>query len=189
MSDDNAQQEPSMEDILASIRRILSEDEQEEQNAAEAAPPPPPPPVEEPEEEVLPIPEVEEEDLLELADQDIEPEDDLEELLLEPEPEPEEDVLELGPDMQVEPEPQMDTSDLIGVSTAAASTAALSELSNALARDRGVGVGRAGITLEEIVRDSLRPYLKEWLDHNLPYLIERLVKAEIEKMVNRAERR
>lgn len=134
---------------------------------------------------MLPIPEVEEEDLLELADQDMEPEDDLEDIPLEPE----EDILELGADMLVEPEPQMDTSDLIGMSTAAASTAALSELSNALARDRGVGVGRAGITLEEIVRDSLRPYLKEWLDHNLPYLIERLVKAEIEKMVNRAERR
>jgi hypothetical protein len=138
------------------------------------------------------VPEVEEEDLLELADQDIEEEDDLLELPEPepepiPEPEPEEDVLELGPEMQVDPVP-MDNSDLVGASTMAASTAALSELSRAIARDRGVGVGRAGVTLEDIVRDSLKPLLREWLDQNLPYLIERLVKAEIEKMVNRAER-
>ncbi|MEQ9325963.1 MAG: DUF2497 domain-containing protein [Rhodospirillales bacterium] len=136
---------------------------------------------------MLPIPDVEEEDLLELADQDIEEDDDLFELP-EPEPEPEEEeILELGPEMQVDPAP-MDNSDLIGSSTMAASTAALSELSRAIARDRGVGVGRAGVTLEDIVRDSLKPLLREWLDQNLPYLIERLVKAEIEKMVNRAER-
>lgn len=134
---------------------------------------------------MLPIPDVDEEDLLELADQDIEEEEDLLEL---PEPEPEEeDILELGPEMQVEPAP-MDNSDLIGSASMAASTAALSELSRAIARDRGVGVGRAGVTLEDIVRDSLKPLLREWLDQNLPYLIERLVKAEIEKMVNRAER-
>ncbi|MEK9844439.1 DUF2497 domain-containing protein, partial [Thalassospira sp.] len=29
--------------------------------------------------------------------------------------------------------------------------------------------------------------LKEWLDENLPYMIERLVKKEIERIVNRAE--
>jgi len=34
----------------------------------------------------------------------------------------------------------------------------------------------------------LRPLLKEWLDRNLPYLIERLVKKEIDRMVNRAEK-
>ena len=33
----------------------------------------------------------------------------------------------------------------------------------------------------------MRPLLREWLDRNLPYLIERLVKKEIDKMVNRAE--
>ena len=34
----------------------------------------------------------------------------------------------------------------------------------------------------------LRPLLKEWLDRNLPYLIERLVRKEIDAMINRAER-
>ncbi|MBT4219911.1 MAG: DUF2497 domain-containing protein, partial [Rhodospirillaceae bacterium] len=38
-----------------------------------------------------------------------------------------------------------------------------------------------------MVREMLRPLLREWLDRNLPYLIERLVKREIDKMVNRAD--
>ena len=37
MSDQNSQQEPSMEEILASIRRIISEDVDEEGSAAEKA--------------------------------------------------------------------------------------------------------------------------------------------------------
>ncbi len=44
------------------------------------------------------------------------------------------------------------------------------------------------MTLESMVREMLRPLLKQWLDRNLPYLIERLVKREIDLMVNRAER-
>ena len=66
MSDQNAQQEPSMEEILASIRRIISEDGEEETAAApeEAAEE-----VEVPEALAEPEPEVEEEeDVLELTD-------------------------------------------------------------------------------------------------------------------------
>ena len=92
MSDDKAQQEPSMEDILASIRRILSEDEAEEQVKApmpepepEPPPPPPPPP---------PL-----------------PQDDIDALFARAAPEPEplilsepeyEDILELNDDMVME---------------------------------------------------------------------------------------
>lgn len=36
--------------------------------------------------------------------------------------------------------------------------------------------------LNEIVRDMLRPMLKGWLDDNLPVLVERLVRAEIERV-------
>ena len=39
-----------------------------------------------------------------------------------------------------------------------------------------------------LIREILRPILREWLDQNLPYLIERLVKKEIDHMVNKAER-
>jgi cell pole-organizing protein PopZ len=37
-------------------------------------------------------------------------------------------------------------------------------------------------TLEDIVREMLRPMLKTWLDDNLPGLVERLVRAEIERV-------
>jgi cell pole-organizing protein PopZ len=35
------------------------------------------------------------------------------------------------------------------------------------------------------VREEIRPILKDWLDHHLPPLVERLVRAEIERVVNR----
>ena len=37
-------------------------------------------------------------------------------------------------------------------------------------------------TLEDIVQDMLRPMLKSWLDENLPVVVERLVRAEIERV-------
>ena len=37
-------------------------------------------------------------------------------------------------------------------------------------------------TLEDLVREMLRPMLKSWLDENLPSLVERLVRAEIERV-------
>ena len=39
-----------------------------------------------------------------------------------------------------------------------------------------------GRTIEDLVRDMLRPMLKTWLDDNLPGLVERLVRAEIERV-------
>ena len=56
------------------------------------------------------------------------------------------------------------------------------------ARERGLGLGNGGLTLEDITREILRTLIKDWLDQNLPYMIERIVKKEIEKMVNRAEK-
>jgi cell pole-organizing protein PopZ len=47
-------------------------------------------------------------------------------------------------------------------------------------------VHRGGPTIEDLVREELRPVLKEWLDNHLPPLVERLVRAEIERVVNRA---
>lgn len=37
-------------------------------------------------------------------------------------------------------------------------------------------------TLEDLVRDMMRPMLKEWLDENLPGLVERMVRTEIERV-------
>jgi cell pole-organizing protein PopZ len=43
-----------------------------------------------------------------------------------------------------------------------------------------------GPTLEDMVREEIRPLLKAWLDENLPPVVERLVRAEIERVVGRA---
>jgi uncharacterized protein len=37
-------------------------------------------------------------------------------------------------------------------------------------------------TLEDVVRETLRPMLKSWLDENLPDVVERMVQAEIERV-------
>jgi uncharacterized protein len=42
-------------------------------------------------------------------------------------------------------------------------------------------------TFEDVVKDMLRPMLKTWLDENLPPLVERLIQAEIER-ITRARR-
>ena len=53
-------------------------------------------------------------------------------------------------------------------------------------QDAAIAIG-GGRTLEELVRTSLAPELKGWLDENLPDLVERIVREEIRKMVRRAE--
>ena len=93
-----------------------------------------------------------------------------------------EDVLELTEAMVSSPQTVVSTP------TAQLSTDVLSELARAILDRRDLSVGGDNATLEGIVREILRPILREWLDRNLPYLIERLVKKEIDYMINRAER-
>jgi hypothetical protein len=156
-----------MEDILASIRRILNEDEQ----AAPPAPSPPPP-----------------------AD---EPLDLTREMLVggppaapppapgpappEPEPEPKPEPLAAEP-----PAPTPSVDALLAPAVAAAASASLGHLLRAVAAERGSAVRAGGPTIEDVVREELRPLLKEWLDRHLPAVVERLVRAEIERVVGRA---
>jgi cell pole-organizing protein PopZ len=42
---------------------------------------------------------------------------------------------------------------------------------------------RSGATVEDLVVEALRPMLKEWLDGNLPQMVERLVDREIKRIV------
>lgn len=90
------------------------------------------------------------------------------------------DVLDLTPEMRTGP--------VLSSPTSAASSDALAQLAKAILDRRDIAIGSRDVTLESMVREMLRPLLKEWLDRNLPYLIERLVKKEIDLMVNRAER-
>jgi hypothetical protein len=55
-----------------------------------------------------------------------------------------------------------------------------------LAAERASQVHRGGPTIEDLVREEIRPILKDWLDNHLPPLVERLVRAEIERVVGRA---
>jgi cell pole-organizing protein PopZ len=61
----------------------------------------------------------------------------------------------------------------------AATTAAVDSAFNTLAQTVLVQNGR---TLEDLVRELLRPMLKIWLDDNLPTMVERLVRAEIDRI-------
>ena len=50
-------------------------------------------------------------------------------------------------------------------------------------------LGNADRTLEDIVRELLRPMLKDWLDDHLPPMVERLVQDEIARLVSEAQGR
>ncbi len=77
---------------------------------------------------------------------------------------------------------------LVSDPVASASGASIAQLAHAVARERAVHLGNHGVTLEQLVRDILNPILKHWLDTNLPYMVERIVKQEIERIVTRSDR-
>jgi cell pole-organizing protein PopZ len=60
-----------------------------------------------------------------------------------------------------------------------ATSAAVDSAFNSLAHTVLVQNAR---TLEDLVREMLRPMLKSWLDDNLPGMVERIVRAEIERV-------
>ena len=100
-----------------------------------------------------------------------------------------EDILQLTEQMIAQPAPNVGAGEaIVSPGVTVNSTDALQELAKALLNKRDIGIGNRDMTLEGLVRELLRPLLKEWMDQNLPYLIERLVKKEIDHMVNRAER-
>jgi cell pole-organizing protein PopZ len=87
---------------------------------------------------------------------------------------------------QQEPRDQTELTDLVAPEAAAAAAVSVGGLMRALAAGRATQVYSGGPTLEDLVRSELRPLLKEWLDANLPPVVERLVRAEIERVVGRA---
>jgi cell pole-organizing protein PopZ len=180
-------QEPSMEDILASIRRILSEDSGHSQEAGPAGPS-----AEDTDVAAVLSPEAQtelerasEESVMNgaedpsIADRDAEAST---RRPAKPSAAAQEDVLLLSPEMRAA------GRTLVSQQAAENSTDVLSQLARAILDRRDIVVATRDVTLESMVREMLRPLLREWLDRNLPYLIERLVKKEIDLMINRAER-
>jgi cell pole-organizing protein PopZ len=182
MSEAKGQHEPSMEEILASIRRIIAEDG--DGGAQPAAAPEPPRPQQRPD-EVLELTEVvdDEGSVMSLGAKQSAPEP--------PPPPPAPDPLERMERMEREPPRRDDDERLVSESTAAASVAALSQLMGA-GRERlpqDLALGGVGRTLEDMVRELLRPLLKSWLDEHLTPLVERLVREEISRLVREVQGR
>ena len=76
---------------------------------------------------------------------------------------------------------------LVSESSAAVTTAALAKLASAADhKPSGTQLWVGARTIEQVVEDLMRPMLKEWLDQNLPTLVERLVEKELARMARRA---
>jgi cell pole-organizing protein PopZ len=187
-------QEPSMEEILASIRRIIADDQDGGkaapsatlQQPARAAPQPPAAPARR-EEEVLDLAEVatpvgrrgpsldldqDDIDYREAREMDfdaLEAEDDPG-MGAAPEP-PSQPRFE--PESQPQPQPFHER--LISTSTDSTVTGSFNMLAHTV-------LTQNARTLEDLVKEMLKPMLKTWLDDNLPTLVERLVRAEIERV-------
>ncbi len=125
---------PSMEAILASIKRVIG------QAPTEPSPPPGAPPAAVPEEE---------------------------------------DVLELGTPL-VPPVGAAPAAPLVSDATRAAGARAMAALATL-----SIDPAAAPHTLDGLVRELLRPMLKDWLDANLPELVERVVAREVARLVGR----
>ncbi len=173
-----------MEEILASIRRIIADDQAKPEEAPAPAPRAAPP---------LP----ENDDVLDLAE--------VAEPVRKPPPKPEPveeamdfdsidfDALEVEPEPPAPPppppspprrapepppaafEPEEPAPRLTSQTTDASVNQAFSLLAHTV-------MSQNARTLEDLVKDMLRPMLKAWLDDNLPVMVERMVRAEIERV-------
>ena len=132
--------EPSMEDILASIKRVIAE----EKEIRTVIPPPSP----EPEEEVV-----------------------------------ENEILELDETMEAPGAPPIDLGPpLLEEDAADTSRQRLEELASVAAAAPPAPTVNP---LEELLREMLRPILKQWLDEHLPAIVDEHVKREIHRITGR----
>ena len=76
---------------------------------------------------------------------------------------------------------------LLAPDRAAAAASSVGALLRSISQERGSQVHRGGPTIEDLVREEVRPLLKEWLDQHLPPMVERLVRQEIERVTGRAQ--
>ncbi|MBS0559070.1 MAG: DUF2497 domain-containing protein [Proteobacteria bacterium] len=199
-ADPNA--DPSMEDILASIRRILSEDEAQNAppagqddgvlqldqammvpgskpspppaSAAPAAPSPAAAPSAAPPFAAAPPPPPPQAAMPAAAPPPAEP---------FPLPMQEKRAVEPTPAAPAAP---ASAEALVAPEAATAAAGLVGNLVRTLSAERTTRVNAGGPTIEDLVRQEIRPLLKEWLDTHLPPLVERLVRAEIERVVGRA---
>jgi uncharacterized protein len=221
MSQPAKAQEPSMEEILASIRRIIADDDPSK-IAARAAEPPPaapkpvPPVVAAPRLAPPPAPSprvapnaaaATKQDEIDAVLAEIEPEVPKP---VPPKPAPAAaapsppEVLDLTEAMAATTFRKIDgASDIVfaeraaetaeparpapmaaspGTENGLVSAATRAAVDNAFNSLANTVLGNNARTLEDLVKEMLRPMLKTWLDDNLPGLVERIVRAEIERV-------
>ena len=163
-----------MEEILASIRRIIAEDG--EQPVAAAPGPAAAPPA-----AARPEPVAKGEEILELTEVVVEEQS----ATNPPAPAP------AHPESP--PVPAGDPGRLVSDAAVAASLAALSQIQQIGSRNEkrmsDIPLGEGQRTIEVMVREMLRPLLNEWLDSNLPHLVERVVQEEVSRLVRDVQRR
>jgi uncharacterized protein len=188
--------EPSMEEILASIRKIIADDSL---GTKKDEPPPPPAPAVAP--AAIEEPEPDDSDVLDLADVATVAEQSDDVLIGTAE-----DVSDMSFDeMPGMPEPVMVDVDIPAAPmpvpvmvtpppAAPLSTPAAMEshilssetgglVANAFAAlSRNAAMPAPGRSIEDVMVELLRPMLRDWMDSHLPGIVERLVKAEIERV-------
>lgn len=210
MSD--TEQEPSMEEILASIRRIISDDDKEMEAATQQNEGAPevkdelveeevgaiPEPESEPEPEPEPAPELsaeaidddDDDDILDLTDMEAPDPEPLfeEQAYKEVEPEPVAPPVSPSPPPPSAPTPP--AANLVSPPQAGEASGSFERLTEKLNEDYSeLPIGNGAVTLEGLTRELVRPMLKEWLDQHLPMTVERLVREEIERLVMQSQRR
>lgn len=164
-------QEPTMEEILASIRRIISEDEAPADAAAPVVEPEAEPEIQQAVPAFTPLSEEDEDDgVLELTEK-VETVGDLDVYT------PPAAVEEAEPPPPPAPEATPEVGEgLVGAVAATAAASAFGQLSAA------IQMPADGRTLEDVVRELLRPLLKQWLDDNLPAIVQSTVDKEVERI-------
>ena len=206
MSD--TEQEPSMEEILASIRRIISDDDKEKEAVAkeedeasevkdelveeEEGPMPEPEPAPEPAPVVQEANDDDDDDILDLTDMEAsDPEPLFEEQAYKPaEPEPEPVEPPATPTTPPPATSTQPTASLVSPPQAGEARVSFERLTEKLNEDYSeLPIGNGAVTLEGLTRELVRPMLKEWLDQHLPMTVERLVREEIERLVLQSQRR
>jgi uncharacterized protein len=160
MSDPQRQDAHSMEEILASIRRIIAED-----NAVSAP--------------------SGDQDILELTDK-VEADGTVVTLASRLPPRDNRAEPARAAPITVEPAAALGSEKLISEAASAASIAALSQLAKELPRKPAVAP-KNDAAFEDATRELLKPLLKSWLDTHLPAIIERLVREEIARLGSEAK--
>ena len=185
MPDAKPRSEPSMEEIIASISRVITEDKHAGQRTADVRVG-----------AMVPASAGKGADILELTqavneDGSVRRITSHAEATAAPAVEPGATAGSPAADAAARTEPRLDAARerIVSDVTSGAAAAAFAQL-GALPRDRRrdaeMPLGGAERTLEEIVRDMLRPMLQSWLDEHLPAIVERLVREEIARVVDEA---